>query len=104
MVNRYSQEFPPWAATREARLKTIVPAVPPGIVMTIGFVVFVPLLAGLIVTVLVAQIRPVVRFVRSREGLLAGRLLLVAVTAVLLVGTVADLRDIVDRDVATAPG
>ncbi len=47
LVNRYSQEFPPRAATREARLKTIVPAVPPGIVMTIGFVVFVPLLAGL---------------------------------------------------------
>ena len=67
------------------------PGVPPGIVMTIGFVVFVPLLAGLIVTVLVAQIRPVVRFVRSREGLLAGRLLLVAVTAVLLVGTAGDL-------------
>ena len=68
LVSRYSQEFPPRAATREAPLKAILPAGPPAIVMAIGFVVFVPLLAGLIVTVLVAQIRPVVRFVRSRRG------------------------------------
>ena len=104
LVNRYSQEFPPRAGYEEARAKAFVPLVLPGIAMLLGFILFVPLLAGLILTAAVARIRPVVRFVRSREGLLVGRIVLVAVTAILLVGTVADLHDIIDRDVATASG
>ena len=89
LVSRYSQEFPPRAATREARLKAIVPAGPPGH-RDDDRLRRVRAAARRSDRDRARRPDPTRRAVRPQpgRGLLAGRLLLLAVTAVLLVGTV----------------
>lgn len=56
---------------------------------------------GLAVTAALSQVAPAVRAVRSRAAIVAGRVAVAGFALALLPGTVADLRDVIDRDDAT---
>lgn len=68
-----------------------------------GVLALVPLAVGLVATLVLSRLRPVVRALRSPAVVTAARVALVAVALVLLPGTVSDLRQVVDRD-GTAAG
>jgi hypothetical protein len=64
--------------------------------LILAFPLIAPIAVGLVVTVAASQVAPVVRALRSRAVLVAGRVVLIVMTAVLLPGAALDIRDIVN--------
>ena len=101
-ANRYSRVVPPVARSPYARGLSVIPLVLPALLV----LVFVPalgaILAGLAATIVVTRFAPAILIARSRALLVAGRVAIGVVTIVLLPGVITDLRDVVDRDEASA--
>lgn len=99
IANRYSQAFPPASNARVERARAFVP-------LGLAVLVLIPalpfmlliLVVGLAITVTASRIEPILRFVRGRGALVAGRIAVVLVAVVLLPGTIADVHDVVVRD------
>ncbi len=99
IANRYSTRLPPpRPATRAGRVRAIGPLVLPALILVPGAFLLILLTIGLVVTLAGSQVGPLVRAVRSRAALVAGRLALAAVAVLLLPGTVVGLRDVIVRD------
>jgi hypothetical protein len=101
IANRYSHSFPPDATSRAGqpgRGWAIAPLVPPVLMLVPGFVLLLPIVVGLAITCAASRVGPVVRAVRSRGALLAGRIAIGVAAVALLPGTIIDLRDVIDRD------
>jgi hypothetical protein len=99
IANRYSQAFPPASNARVERARAFVP-------LGLAVLVLIPalpfmlliLVVGLAITVTASRIEPILRFVRGRGALVAGRIAVVLVAVVLLPGTIADVHDVMVRD------
>lgn len=99
IANRYSQVFPPASNARVERARAFVP-------LGLAVLVLIPalpfmlliLVVGLAITVTASRIEPILRFVRGRGALVAGRIAVVLVAVVLLPGTIADVHDVMVRD------
>ena len=98
LANRYSRAFPPAEAGWRARAAVIAPLAPAALLVLVVPLVVVTLALGLGAVVLLSRSAPLVRAVRSRAGLVAGRLALAAVALACLPGFVTDLYDVLVRD------
>ena len=99
IANRYSHEVPPAANTRVERARAFVPLVLAVLVLIPALVLILPVVVvGLAITIAASRVEPVVRFVRSRGALLAGRIAVVLVAVALLPGAIADVHDVIVRD------
>ncbi|MGH9021875.1 MAG: hypothetical protein ACRDV9_02030 [Acidimicrobiia bacterium] len=98
IANRYSTRFPPGPASLGKRARAVVPLALPGLMLLPGVFLVIPILAGLVATVGLSQVGPVVRAARGRATLVIGRLAVGAVAVALLPGTVLDLREVVIRE------
>jgi hypothetical protein len=96
--NRYSQAFPPELTAPAERARAVGPLVLPVLLLVPGVSLLVVILLGLVVAVVASQIPPLVRTLRSRAVVVAGRVALASLALVLLPGTVTDLRDVIVRD------
>lgn len=96
-ANRYSRAFLPDPDRRAARRRIAVPLVLPALMVLASLVVPLAIVAGLVVVLAASRIGVVVDAVRSRALVVSGRVLLAVLTAVMLPGAVADLRDVVIR-------
>lgn len=103
LANRYSHAFPPSTADRRRRIRSVVPLVPPALLLIPGVAVLGVLIVGGIVVVAGSQVRAVVAALRSRAALVVGRVALAAVALALLPGAVDDLVDVAVREEAGAP-
>jgi hypothetical protein len=105
-ANRYSQAFPPPGvpADRAARARAVVPLVVPALLLIPGAVLLLPLMIGLVVTLVLSRIPALVRLVHSDGGVLAGRVAVGALALLMLPGAVLDLHDVVVRDDTPALG
>jgi hypothetical protein len=97
IANQYSTGLPPAANNRAAWIRPLVPLALPAVFVVVPFVAAV-LVVGLVLTVAVSRIAPVVRAAHSRGALLAGRIAVCAAALALLPGTILDLRDVIVRD------
>jgi hypothetical protein len=110
-VDRYSHDLPPSAApasgadqigadtaAERRRARAVVPLILPALLLIPGVILLVPVVAGLVVTVVLSRSGGLVRAARSDGVLLAGRVALAAVALAYLPGAVADLQDVVVRD------
>ena len=102
IANRYSHHLPPVTAGRADRLRAFVPLVPPVLLLVPGFPILLVLVAGIAITVALSRVDGVVRAVRSRGTLLAGRLAIGVVALAFLPSTLVDLHDVIVRDEATS--
>lgn len=104
IANRYSHAIPPHATSRAKWVRATLPLIPPTLLVLLLFPVLVPLAAGLVIALVGSQIGLVVRAIRSRYALLAGRIVIVIVVISLLPGTITDLGDVIARhdDVASS--
>lgn len=102
-ANRYSALLPA-RAEPSGRGHAVLPLVLPALFLVPGAAALVPVLLGLAVTVALSRVGSVVRATRSRPAVVAGRLAVVAVTLVLLPGTVTSLWDIAAEDGGAAAG
>ena len=104
IANRYSHAIPPPATSRARQIRAIVPLIPPTLLVVLFFPVLVPVAVGLVIALVGSQIGFVVRAVRSRAALLAGRVAVGLVVVAVLPSTITDLRDVVVRhdDVASS--
>ena len=97
IANRYSHAIPPEAARRAKWVRATLPLLLPTLLVLLFFPFLVPLAAGLVIALVGSQIGVVVRAVRSRFALLAGRIAIAVAVVVLLPGTIADLGDVIVR-------
>jgi hypothetical protein len=97
IANRYSHTIPPQSTSRARRVRAILPLIPPILLVVPFFLVLVPLAIGLAIALVGSQVGLVVRAVRSRAALLAGRIAVGILVVFLLPGTVTDLRDVIVR-------
>lgn len=105
IANRYSHAFPPRTAQRSERVRVLLPLILPAFIFVPGAVLLVPVLIALGITLLASRSAPLVRAVRSRAALVAGRVALAVVVLALLPSTIANLVDVVDRtNGVAAPG
>jgi hypothetical protein len=104
IANRYSHAIPPEAARRATWVPATLPLVPPALLVLLFFPVLVPVAAGLVIALIGSQIGLIVRAIRSRYALLAGRIVIAIFVISLLPGTITDLGDIIVRhdDVASS--
>lgn len=98
IANRYSTRFPPRAAGRAERVRSIAPLVLPGLMLVPGAFLVMLLAVGLVVTLAASRIPPLTRAVRSRALVIGGRVVVTAVAVALLPGTMTDLRHVIVRD------
>jgi hypothetical protein len=101
IANRYSRDIAIESRSREALTRTIVPLVLPALLFVLAAVLVIPVVVGLLVAVVASQIAPVMRVMRSRGMLLAGRVALAVLALALLPSALSDLRHVVDRDLAS---
>ncbi|MFZ6004752.1 MAG: hypothetical protein ACOYXM_12575 [Actinomycetota bacterium] len=105
ICNRYSGAFPRAAgASRSERNRVIAPLVLPALLLIPGVLLLLPLTVGLGLTVASSQVPILVRGVRSRGALVAGRVAVGLIALAYLPGAVDDLIDVVDREEAGALG
>jgi hypothetical protein len=104
IANRYSRHLPPDTVTREAWIRPALPLVLPALLFVLSGVLIIPALVGLLATVVASQIGPVLRAVRSRGMLLAGRIALAVLALSFLPSALIDLGHVIDRDPAGATG
>lgn len=97
IANRYSTALPPAVNTRPAWIRGLVPLAIPAVFVVVPFVAGV-LLVGLVVTILVSRLVPVVRAAQSRGALVAGRIAACLAVVALLPGVMIDLREVIVRD------
>lgn len=97
LANRYSQAFPPEGADRRTKMRVVAPLVPAALLLLPGFFLLLPLAVGLVITLVLSQVPPVVAAVRSRAAVRAGRVAIAVLVAVTLPGTLGSLRDVIDR-------
>lgn len=95
--NRYSVAFSADLGAGVARPRVLLPLVLPGVIALASVVVAAAILTGLVVVVAASRISVIVGVARSRGLVVGGRVLLVAATAVMLPGAIADLQDIAIR-------
>jgi len=105
IANRYSHAIPPRSSSRAHQLRAILPVIPPALLLVPGISLLVPLAIGLLIALVGSQISAVVRALRSRAALLAGRVAISLVVLATLPNTLNDLRSVVVRDNGVAwPG
>jgi len=97
IANRFSTRFPPAAASQASRVGAVLPLVLPALILVPGVVLVVPIAIGLAVTLVASQVTPVVRALRGRAAVVAGRVALTALAVALLPGTVVDLGQVIVR-------
>lgn len=103
-ANRYSALVPP-AGDRRSRTRALLPLLLPALFLVPGAAALVPILAGLVATVALSRLAPLVRAARGGSVVVAGRVAVLAVSLALLPGTVTGLWDIATGDGgATAAG
>jgi hypothetical protein len=102
IANRYTHSFPPEVTSMAARVRAVLPLVLPTLLL-IPFFFLLPIVAGLAIAIAVSRSGPIVRFARSRDALLAGRVAVGLIVVALLPGAVADLHDVIVRDDTAAP-
>ncbi len=104
IANRYSHAIPPQSTSPAGRVRAILPLILPTLLLVPFFLFLIPLALGLVIALIGSQIDPVVRAVRSRAALLAGRIVVGIVVVSLLPSTITDLRDVIVRhdDVASS--
>lgn len=98
IANRYSNGFPPRTAASGERVRVLPPLIPPVLLLIPGAALLVPLGLGLAITVAATRSRRVTRALSSNATLVTGRVVLSAVTIILLPGTLISVRDVVVRD------
>lgn len=96
-ANRFSAEVPPVSRDRVARTRTLLPAVPPALLLIPLIFALLPIVGGLVVAVALAPIGALERLTNSPRWLLAGRIALLLVALVLLPGAVLGVRDVIFR-------
>ena len=101
-ANRYSHNLPPATATTAAKVGAFGPLVLPALFVVPFFVVLVPVLIGLAVTVALSRFGRATQIARSRTTLIVGRVALAVLAIGLLPRTIIDLHDIIVRDEPTA--
>ncbi len=104
IADRYSRSFPPVAADARTRVRAVAPLVLPALLLIPGVFLLLPIAAGLVVAVVASQIPPLVRAVRGRTALVAGRVVVGAAALLLLPGAVVDVYDVVVREDEPALG
>ena len=97
-ANRYSTTLPPKASGRAERIRAFAPVALPALMLVPGAALLIVLSVGLVITVLLSQVTPLVSALRSRASVVAGRAVLAVVALALLPGSLTDLRDVVVRD------
>ncbi|MBW3580462.1 MAG: hypothetical protein KY431_05435 [Actinobacteria bacterium] len=97
-ANRYSTTLPPKASGRAERIRTFAPVALPALMLVPGAALLIFISVGLVITVLLSQVTPLVSALRSRASVVAGRAVLAVVVLALLPGSLTDLRDVVVRD------
>jgi hypothetical protein len=99
-ADRYSRVLPPAGAEagRAAWARAVVPLVVPVLLLVPGAALLVPLAIGLVATLVLSRIPPLIRALRSDRAVLAGRLAVGALALVVLPAAVLDLHDVVVRD------
>lgn len=98
LANRYSRSFPPAGADRRTKAKVIAPLVPAALIFLPGVAVLGLVAVGLVLTLVLSRVPPLVAAVRSRAAVTVGRVAIAVLVAVTLPGTLGSLRDVVDRD------
>jgi hypothetical protein len=98
IADRYSRSFPPVAADAGTRVRAVAPLILPALLLIPGVFLLLPIAAGLVVALVASQIPPLVRAVRGRTALVAGRVVVGAAALLLLPGAVADVYDVVVRE------
>ncbi len=104
IANRYSSRLPPPdAAARAGKVRAVVPLVLPALLLVPGVFLLLVITIGLVVTLVGSRVQPLVRAVRSRAAVTAGRVVLAALAVVLLPGTLVAVRDVIVRDEPAVP-
>jgi len=98
IANRFSTRLPPHAAGRAGKVRAVAPLVLPALLLVPGVYLVLLLALGMVMTLVGSQVTPLVRALRSRAAVTAGRVALAALAAVLLPGTLVALRDVIVRD------
>jgi hypothetical protein len=101
IANRYSTVLPPAGADRR---RWVPPLVLPALLLVPGIFLVAYLVFGLAVTVVVSQIGPAVRALRSRAVVVGGRIAVGVLAAALLPSAVIDLSHIIVRDEVAVVG
>ena len=103
IANRFSSTFPPTTRTRAQWARSAAPLVlPVPLVVVGGSFLLLTLLVGLAITVIGAQIGPLVRALQSRVALVAGHIALAVLFVAFLPSAVLHLRDVIVRPDASA--
>jgi hypothetical protein len=89
---------PAETTVRRRRARAVLPLVPPALLLIPGVGLLVPVVAGLVVTVVLSRVGGLARLARSDAVVLAGRVALASLALVCVPGAVADLHDVVVRD------
>ena len=97
-ANRYSKGLPARSHSRADRAWAIAPLVLPALLLIPGFALLGPLVVGLVLTLAGSQVRPLLRFVRSRGFVVGGRVAVGVTALILLPGAITDVHDVIDRD------
>jgi hypothetical protein len=97
IANRYSHALPPHVTSRARWVRAALPLILPALLVALFFFALVPIAVGLAIALIGSQIGVVVRAVRSRAALVAGRVAITLVVVLVLPGTVTDLRDVIVR-------
>ena len=97
IANRYSMAFPPTASDRATRVRTLLPLVPPVLILIPGAFLLLPLGLGLALAVLVGRVDEGPRIANSRGFLLAGRAGLAAIALASLPGAATALYRVIVR-------
>ena len=97
IANRYSTAFPPTTRTRAQWARSAAPLVLPVLLLVPGAFVLLVLLLGLAVTLVGSQVGPLVRALRSRTALVAGRIAVAVLFVAFLPSAVTDMRDVIVR-------
>ena len=103
IANRYSTAFPPTTKARAQWARSVAPLVLPVLLLGPGALLLLALVAGLAITVIGAQVGPLVRALQSRGAIVAGRIALAVLFVAFLPAAVVDLRDVIVRPDGSAP-
>ena len=94
IANRFSTSFPPGVTATASRRRAALPVVLPALLLIPGFLLLVPISAGLLIAVAAVRLAPG-SLIPSPGLLRLGRVALGAIALALLPFTAMDLRDIV---------
>lgn len=97
IANRYSSTFPPETRDRATRARTLLPLIPPVLLLIPGAFLLIPIALGLALAVALSSVDAAQRLARTRGFVVAGRVALAVVALAMLPGAVIDLGDVIFR-------